>query len=226
MEVHRTSQLVDEDGEFLLVPCVVMGDAGSGPPCPVLVLCSQSAYDNGDHYEAASDGATSYSWVSSKSENVVVYDAEDGPDWMFKQFAQAEFVCVDCDGNKISVSGWGEDALPAPATTTTRPTREELLGICYRLKEWEGNMGGFENPIWQELQDLLERERVENPLWIGVDFGTPGTDRTVVMYRCQACGHIDDEDEFIPSDGNPAPHVCPGCGLTDVFPKDPEEEET
>ena len=36
-------------------------------------------------------------------------------------------------------------------------------------------------------------------------------------YRCADCGHMDDEDEFVPSDGNPAPHVCPKCGLTNCF---------
>ena len=43
-----------------------------------------------------------------------------------------------------------------------------------------------------------------------------GTDE----WRCQNCEHHDEEIEFIPSDGNPAPHICPECGSTDVFPVD------
>lgn len=36
-------------------------------------------------------------------------------------------------------------------------------------------------------------------------------------YRCQNCGHKAPEDDFWPSDGNPAPHICPGCGSTECF---------
>lgn len=39
------------------------------------------------------------------------------------------------------------------------------------------------------------------------------------MY-CQDCGHSGEENEFWPSDGNPAPHVCPNCGRTNIFTKD------
>ena len=37
------------------------------------------------------------------------------------------------------------------------------------------------------------------------------------MTRCQNCGHRDHEIEFVPSDGDPSPFVCPKCGSTQVF---------
>jgi hypothetical protein len=35
--------------------------------------------------------------------------------------------------------------------------------------------------------------------------------------KCQDCGQEGREDEFLPTDGNPAPLVCPKCGRTNVF---------
>ena len=35
--------------------------------------------------------------------------------------------------------------------------------------------------------------------------------------RCQDCGYEAAEEAFWPSDGNPALHVCPRCGLTNCF---------
>ncbi len=40
-----------------------------------------------------------------------------------------------------------------------------------------------------------------------------------IVYYCQACEYESDEDDFVPSDGNPAPHICPECGSTNCFPK-------
>jgi hypothetical protein len=34
------------------------------------------------------------------------------------------------------------------------------------------------------------------------------------MMRCANCDHGTYEENFWPSDGNPAPHVCPECGHT------------
>lgn len=45
---------------------------------------------------------------------------------------------------------------------------------------------------------------------------TPQTDDDHLWY-CQNCGKEELEDEFFPTDGNPAEHVCPDCGRTDVF---------
>ena len=218
MEPYKTSQLLDDQGqEFLLIPCVVISEPGAGPPCPVLVLCSQEAYDNGDHYELAADGATSYSWLSNaKTENTVVLDVSDGPAWLFEHFTPDEFVCVDADSNQVSVSGWGEDYQKPEVVP---PTHEELLAVCKRLKEWESTMGGWDAPAWRDLETLLQRERGE-PASPQPDFDLEG----VVMYRCSDCGAVAEEDEFVPSDGNPSPHVCPACGLTNVFPFNPTEE--
>lgn len=36
-------------------------------------------------------------------------------------------------------------------------------------------------------------------------------------WHCQNCGHKDQEVEFLPSDGDPAPYVCPECGSTECF---------
>lgn len=37
-------------------------------------------------------------------------------------------------------------------------------------------------------------------------------------YRCNNCDYRGEEAEFWPSDGDPAPVVCPECGRTDCFP--------
>lgn len=41
-----------------------------------------------------------------------------------------------------------------------------------------------------------------------------------VEFYCQVCDEEGTEDDFTPTDGNPAPHICPKCGSTNVFPKD------
>ena len=35
--------------------------------------------------------------------------------------------------------------------------------------------------------------------------------------RCQNCRHVGDEVDFTPTDGAPAPFVCPECGSLEVF---------
>jgi Zn finger protein HypA/HybF involved in hydrogenase expression len=40
------------------------------------------------------------------------------------------------------------------------------------------------------------------------------------QFYCQNCGHVGLEEDFVPSDGNPAPFICPGCGSTDVFERE------
>jgi hypothetical protein len=42
-------------------------------------------------------------------------------------------------------------------------------------------------------------------------------ERGVVMIQCQNCNRCGDEEDFSPSDGNPAPVVCPECGQTNCF---------
>lgn len=37
------------------------------------------------------------------------------------------------------------------------------------------------------------------------------------MIRCSSCEYCGSEEAFTPSDGNPAPLVCPECGRTDCF---------
>ena len=39
-------------------------------------------------------------------------------------------------------------------------------------------------------------------------------------WYCQNCAYeSDDENDFIPTDGTPAKHLCPDCRSIDVFPK-------
>ncbi len=38
-----------------------------------------------------------------------------------------------------------------------------------------------------------------------------------IKFRCQNCAHEGDEVDFMPSDGNPAPYICPKCGSTECF---------
>ena len=44
-------------------------------------------------------------------------------------------------------------------------------------------------------------------------------------WYCQNCLHRADEMEFVSSDGDPAPHICPKCGSTECFSKDDAEED-
>lgn len=37
------------------------------------------------------------------------------------------------------------------------------------------------------------------------------------VFYCRDCNHEATEEEFWPSDGNPAPHVCPKCGRTNIY---------
>lgn len=44
-----------------------------------------------------------------------------------------------------------------------------------------------------------------------------GVERDYGDYRCQNCNLVTDHDDFVPSDGNPAPVVCPMCSSTECF---------
>jgi proteasome lid subunit RPN8/RPN11 len=46
------------------------------------------------------------------------------------------------------------------------------------------------------------------------------------FWYCQDCDFVGHEEEFVPSDGNPAPHICPECGRTNCFEKDEDDEPT
>ncbi len=63
----------------------------------------------------------------------------------------------------------------------------------------------------------------EVPYELDLDDGDAESNDQRDQYRCSGCEYVDDEEEFMPSDGNAAPHVCPKCGSTYCFFLRPDE---
>jgi hypothetical protein len=82
------------------IKCVVACVDASG--CPALYSCvvevEQDEYDEGDHYEAARDTAGDDGYETNKS---VVFDENDGPDWLFEKFWPGETPTTSKQGNNI-----------------------------------------------------------------------------------------------------------------------------
>lgn len=69
--------------------------------------------------------------------------------------------------------------------------------------------------------ELDEDMRLEAKQAVSLEIGEGSATAFDPPFYCQNCGHEDTESAFIPSDGNPAPHVCPQCGSSsECFPKD------
>ncbi len=65
------------------IRCAVACQGGNGPLfyfCTV--KCTQDEYKNGDHYDRAEMAAVDDGWDGP----AVVFDENDGPDWLFAQF--------------------------------------------------------------------------------------------------------------------------------------------
>ena len=101
-------------------------------------------------------------------------------------------------------------------------TPSERATVLAALRFWQDEMGPhphvdgcypdhFVNakPLSSEAIDsLCERLSSEGQVEDGGSF------------YCSACDYCGDEEDFVPSDGNPASLVCPSCGRTDCFPLD------
>jgi hypothetical protein len=87
LKTYSLEQFVDDASGAASAPaprtirCVVA--ASDGPDGPVLVAvdvsCTQEQYDDGDHYDAASAWAQEHRYTG----RLVVFDENDGPDWLF-----------------------------------------------------------------------------------------------------------------------------------------------
>jgi hypothetical protein len=67
----------------MTIKCVVAAMTTDGPgffACKV--ECTQSAYDNGEHYELAESAADDNGY----DRPMLAFDENDGPDWLFDQF--------------------------------------------------------------------------------------------------------------------------------------------
>lgn len=51
------------------------------------------------------------------------------------------------------------------------------------------------------------------------------SDVTDGTWYCQDCWAEGEYEEFLPTDGNPAPVVCFKCGRTDIFRKDEDDDD-
>lgn len=70
------------------IKCVVACDNSEGIPdfFPCVVECSQEEYDEGNHYDSAREMALDANYGGK----MVVYDENDGPEWLFKQLHPAD----------------------------------------------------------------------------------------------------------------------------------------
>lgn len=108
---------------------------------------------------------------------------------------------------------WGIDA-PLTDELKQRLTKEAeerattMIADGYR----EGELNHYYT--WDGDRMLHEQE-IRG--WWEIDWGKADEDDLSTPYHCQDCGHKAPEEEFVPSDGNPAPHVCPECGKTNCF---------
>lgn len=82
----------------MILPCVAACVQSGGAPgfFPCLVECSQEQYDEGDHYEAAKDAAREAGYEMP----LLVYDLNDGPAWLFRQFDWESAKTVKAKGSK------------------------------------------------------------------------------------------------------------------------------
>jgi hypothetical protein len=66
------------------IQCVVACRGADGVPTffACKVKCSQDAYDNGEHYEAAEGLASEMGY----EDPFLVYDENDGPEWLHERF--------------------------------------------------------------------------------------------------------------------------------------------
>jgi hypothetical protein len=83
------------------VKCVVACRDADGVPAffPVVVYCDVDQYNDGDHYDAAMNLAEDHSYESINP-NTVVFDENDGPEWLFKQFDwEKEVAVIQIDDN-------------------------------------------------------------------------------------------------------------------------------
>lgn len=99
---------------------------------------------------------------------------------------------------------WGipveiDDELKAELTKEAEDRAKTMIADDYR----EGELNYFISEASTEIRG-----------WWGI--GVPEDDLST-PFHCADCGHKDTEEEFVPSDGNPAPHVCPECGKTNCF---------
>ena len=70
------------------IRCAVACHGKDGPVVHwVLVLCNREQYDNADHYDAAQDHAVE-GWDYNGP--FVVFDENDGPAWLFANYAGGE----------------------------------------------------------------------------------------------------------------------------------------
>lgn len=79
----------------MLVKCVVACRDASGCPTffPCSVSVSQDDYDDGAHYDIAKNEAGDYGYEFGLA--AIVYDENDGPEWLFEQFDWEKAATID-----------------------------------------------------------------------------------------------------------------------------------
>ena len=82
----------------MTIKCVVaaIGADGAAGFYPCHVTLEQDEYDVGDHYELAEDAAKD----SGYSGPAIVFDENDGPDWLFEQFNWSEVDTIVADDSE------------------------------------------------------------------------------------------------------------------------------
>lgn len=81
-----------------IVRCVISALNASGVPdfCACRVLVTQDQYDNGDHYDAAKTAAEEAGYESIG----LIYDENDGPEWLFEHFNWSKAPLLDVPDNE------------------------------------------------------------------------------------------------------------------------------
>jgi uncharacterized protein YneR len=77
--------------------CVVACTNANGSPdfFPCVIECTRAQYDNGFHYDAAKDAASEAGYENLTQ--AVVFDENDGPLWLFANFAWADVKHYTCE---------------------------------------------------------------------------------------------------------------------------------